>query len=224
MPKKKGQISLRDLEQEAKKLAAPATEKEKAIITAAAQLIGERGIDGATTAEIARRANVTEKTLFRYFPSKKDLVKRVLFPMLLRGGLTRQWGTIETLLKAKGSNFKSWCVEATTKELSIIAKNVGLTRTVDIELIQNEEFREALAPLWEQHIWRPMLETLTEMQTSGVLRKDIDVEVLARAIHCLHAGYFLARYVFAADRKWDDAREIDQMAEILARGSEARRA
>ena len=47
--------------------AAPTTEKQKAIIEAAVALIGQRGIDGATTAEIARHAGVTEKTLFRYF-------------------------------------------------------------------------------------------------------------------------------------------------------------
>jgi hypothetical protein len=32
-------------------------------------------------------------------------------------------------------------------------------------------------------------------------------------------GYFLARYVFAPDADWDDANEIDQMAEILTAGS-----
>src|SRR5262245_32391156 len=117
---KKARLSLRDLQQETKKFLAPTTEKEKSIIEAAAALIGERGIDGATTAEIARRAGVTEKTLFRYFPSKKDLVRRVLFPLLLRTGLSRQWETMETLLKAKGSSFKSWYVDATTKELSVI--------------------------------------------------------------------------------------------------------
>lgn len=64
-----------------------------------------------------------------------------------------------------------------------------------------------------------MVQTLTELQTSGMIRKEVDVEVLARAIHCLHVGYFLARYVFAPGRGWDDAMEIDKMAEILNGGS-----
>jgi TetR/AcrR family transcriptional regulator len=226
MPKKKPRLSMRELEQETKKFNAPATEKEKAIIEAAVALMGERGVDGATTAEIARRAGVTEKTLFRYFPSKKDLIRRVLFPLILQRGLTRQWEGMETLLKAKGHDLKSWFVTATTKELAAVAKNVGLTRTVNIELLQNDELRSALSQLWQQHIWEPMLGTLGDLQDNGVIRKDVDVEVLARAIHCLHVGYFLARYVFAPDQKWDDVEEIDQMAEILTAGSstEARRA
>jgi AcrR family transcriptional regulator len=219
MAKKKPRVSMRDLERESRKFHAPATDKEKAIIEAAVTLIGERGIDGATTAAIAKRANVTEKTLFRYFPSKADLVRRVLFPLILQRGLSRQWEQIETLLKTKGTSLKDWYIAATTKELHAISRNVGLTRTVNIELLQNAELREALAQLWQQHIWKPMLETLGELQRSGVIRKDVDIEVLARAMHCLHVGYFLARHVFAPDADWDDAREVEQMAEILTAGS-----
>jgi TetR/AcrR family transcriptional regulator len=219
MAKKNPRVSMRDLERESKKFHAPATDKEKSIIEAAVALIGERGIDGATTAAIAKRANVTEKTLFRYFPSKSDLVKRVLFPLILQRGLTRQWEQVEALLRTKGTSLKDWYIAATTKELSVVAKNVGLTRTVNIELLQNEELRHALSQLWQQHIWKPMLGTLGDLQQSGVIRKDVDIEVLARAIHCLHVGYFLARYVFAPDRDWDDASEINQMAEILTAGS-----
>src|SRR5262249_30210112 len=107
---KRTRISVRHLEQETKKFLAPSTEKEKAIIDAAIALIGERGVDGATTAEIARRANVTEKTLFRYFPSKQDLVRRVLYPLLLHVGLMRNWGAFEKLLRGTGAGFKQWYV------------------------------------------------------------------------------------------------------------------
>jgi len=216
---KKARVSLRDLERETKKFQAPATDKERSIIDAAVALIGERGVDGATTAAIAKRAGVTEKTLFRYFPSKSDLVRRVLFPMILQRGLTRQWEQVATLLKSKGGDLKDWYVAATTRELEGVAKNVGLTRTVTVELLQDEEFRDALSGLWQQHIWRPMVEGLEELRASGVIRKDVDLEVLARAIHCLHVGYFLTRHVFAPDKTWDDANEIEQMAEILTSGS-----
>jgi AcrR family transcriptional regulator len=216
---KKKSVTLRDLEHEAKKFRTPATDKEKSIIEAAVALMGERGIGGATTAEIARRAGVTEKTLFRYFPSKKDLINRVLFPVLLQSGLTRLWEQVEAVLKTKSPNLKSWYVDAITRELSGVAKNVGLTRTVSIELLQNEELRGALASLWQQRIWRPMVDGLEELKATGMIRKEVDVEVLARAIHCLHVGYFLTRHVFGSDQEWDDAWEIDQMAEILTGGS-----
>ena len=217
MPKKP-QLSIRDLEHETEKFSEPATEKERAIIEAAAELLGERGVDGATTAEIAKRANVTEKTLFRYFPSKKDLVKRVLFPPLLQGTLNREWEKFEALLKADDPTLKGWYTMLTARRYAAI-KDPALARTVLLELAQNDEFRDAVGPLWRQRIWRPMLEKLKAMQADGMIRKEVDIETLARAIHCLNLGYFLVRHLFAQDRKWDDAEEIEKMAEILAHGS-----
>src|SRR5262245_41207400 len=187
---KKLRLSLRDLEQETEKFFAPATEKEKAIMEAASALIGERGIDGATTAEIAKRAGVTEKTLFRYFPSKADLMRRILFPLLLRIGLIRNWQTFETLVRTKGTGFKAWYQMLATDRLATVSRNPGLGRTVMAELLQNDELRDAMEKVWRQHIWRPMLESLAEMQSRGAIRKEINIEVLARVIHSLQVGYF----------------------------------
>src|SRR5579863_7498925 len=39
---------------------------------AALELFGERGYEATTTAEIAARAGVTERTFFRHFPDKRE--------------------------------------------------------------------------------------------------------------------------------------------------------
>jgi TetR/AcrR family transcriptional regulator len=215
-------LSLRDLEQETKRFGAPATEKERSIIEAAVELIGERGIDGATTAEIARRAKVTERTLFRYFPSKRDLVRRVLFPLVLHGALAREWQKFETLLAAEAPDFKSWYAGFTAQRLAAIDKNPALVRALLMEVGQNAEFRGAIANLWRQHVWRPIIDGLTRLQARGAIRTDVDVEVLARSIHSLNVGYFFARYVFAPEGKWDDAAEIEKTAHILTQGAGAK--
>jgi len=44
------------------------------IAETARRLFGERGFDHVTVAEIARAADVAEKTVFNYFPTKEDLV------------------------------------------------------------------------------------------------------------------------------------------------------
>ena len=202
--------------------AAPVTEKEKDILEAAIALIGQRGIDGATTAEIARHAGVTEKTLFRYFPSKQHLVRRVLFPLLMRGGLIEQWSALETLLKTKSPDLKTWYAAAATARFEQVSKNPTRTRIVITELLQNAELREAMSKLWQQHIWQPMIEHLKAMQEASEIRRNVDVEVLARMIHFLQAGYFLARHVFAPHMKWKDIAEFEQMGEILMRGASGR--
>lgn len=216
---KKVRLSLRDLEKENERFLSPATEKEKAIIDAAVKLFGERGIDGATTAQIARVAGVTEKTLFRYFPSKGDLVKRVLFPSLLRDGLNRSWEALEALLKQKNPDFKIWYKSFTEARLAIASKNPPLTRTVLMEIVENEELRTAVSALWQVHIRQPLVGGLKSMQEAGTLRKEVNVETLARVIQCMNIGYFVTRHVFAPSADWDDAAEIEWMGDILASGS-----
>jgi AcrR family transcriptional regulator len=44
------------------------------IAETARRLFGERGFDRVTVAEIARAAEVSEQTVFNYFPTKEDLV------------------------------------------------------------------------------------------------------------------------------------------------------
>jgi AcrR family transcriptional regulator len=46
----------------------------EAIAETARRLFGERGFERVTVAEIARAADVAEKTVFNYFPTKEDLV------------------------------------------------------------------------------------------------------------------------------------------------------
>lgn len=53
------------------RLAAP--DRRAAIVDAALRVFSERSYRGATTAEIAREAGVTEPVLYRHFASKRDL-------------------------------------------------------------------------------------------------------------------------------------------------------
>ena len=221
MPKRP-RLSLRDLEQENKRFLAPVSEKEQSILAATVELLSERGIAGATTAEIARRAKVTERTLFRYFPSKSDLVRRVLFPLLLRAGLARGWETFEALLRQENPDFQAWYTAFSAQRFGALQKNPALARTVLTELLQNDELRRDVGRLWYQHVWRPMVDGLERLRTNGAIRADVDPELLARAIQSLNIGYFFTRYVLAPEREWDDAREIAKMAELLAHGCSAR--
>jgi AcrR family transcriptional regulator len=58
-------------------LRADAARNRERIISAAAAVFAERGLDAAT-AEIAARAGVGEATLFRRFPTKDDLIDAII--------------------------------------------------------------------------------------------------------------------------------------------------
>lgn len=220
MPKRKP-LTLKNFEEEARKLMQPATEKERAIVTAAMDLIAKKGVDGATTAEIARRAGVTEKTLFRYFRSKKDLVRRVLLPPVLSGALMRHWDELNELLRSPSADFKAWYTLFTTRRLAE-ARNPQLGATLLLELANNIELRDGVETVWRERVWDPMRDSLRTMQSEGKLRADIDIDSLARAIHCINLGYFFIRHALKPDPSWNDEYEIGQMADLLMHGAGAR--
>jgi AcrR family transcriptional regulator len=51
----------------------PAAQRKEQLLDTAATLFAERGYAGATTAELAKAAGVTEPIIYRHFSSKKDL-------------------------------------------------------------------------------------------------------------------------------------------------------
>jgi AcrR family transcriptional regulator len=220
--RKRKPLTLKDFEEEARKLMQPATEKERAIVAAAMDLIAKKGVDGATTVEIARRAGVTEKTLFRYFPSKKDLVRRVLLPPVLAGGLTRHWDELNELMRTPSADFKAWYTLFTTRRLTSAARNPQFGATFLLELANNIELRDGVETVWRERVWGPMRDSLRTMQGEGKVRADIDINSLARAIHCINLGYFLIRHALKPDPAWNDEYEIGQMADLLMHGAGAR--
>jgi AcrR family transcriptional regulator len=211
-------LSLAEIERETERFLEPATEKERDILAAAAALFGERGVEGSATAEIAKRAGVTERTLFRYFPSKSDLVRRVLSPVILRTILMREWQPFAALRDGAGASGED--DPAFVRErFPGLTTDPALARALFGELTRNPALRKNVAWLWYRHFWKPMLATVAQLKAQGALREDIDLESLVWAIDCLNIGYLFLRNVHAADRAWDDADELRKMADILLRGS-----
>jgi len=52
--------------------------REQAILTAALSLAGEGGMEAVQIAAVAKRANIAAGTVYRYFPSKTDLIADVI--------------------------------------------------------------------------------------------------------------------------------------------------
>src|SRR5512141_3342855 len=58
-------------------------ERERQIVDGAIRFFAERGFEG-NTRELATRLGVTQPLLYRYFPTKQDLVERVYREVFLR--------------------------------------------------------------------------------------------------------------------------------------------
>lgn len=212
------QINVRTLVGETERYARPQTAKEAAILEAATRLFGERGLDATRTADIAAAAGVTERTLFRYFPTKLDLYRRVMFPALAAAAVPRALMDAGELFGTAAETAEEWHRRILKLRLAAAKKGAPQFRLLLAGLMTDETLRRQVVKLWKQNVLAPLAGTVRRYQRRGQFRADLRPEQIARAVISLNLGYIIARALIAPDAPLDDEAEIEATVEILLRG------
>jgi len=195
-------------------------EKEQKILAAAIQVFAEKGFSGATTSEIARNAGVAEGTIFRYFKTKKDILRGILIQTinLLAGKLVIE--SIEKiLLNSSEKDLKTVLKEVLYDRLKLVDSIFPMARVVFAEALYHEDVRDAVY----QNIISRALEAFHnfygKMVERGVLRNDIDPQVLFRSILGNMAVLIAQRKLFGDKFKINSLdEEMDKMIDVLMYG------
>lgn len=211
-------IDIKTLIDEAARYDQALSEKEKSILSAAEVLFSERGASDTPTAAIAKKAGVTERTLFRYFPSKDDLLKRVMFPVLLKVMVPIQINKMKDLLKNSHLGIDGIFKNIFRDRLEIAAENKGKIRFILIEILKNSTLREKVIKLWEEELWTEAVSTIENLQKSGQIRSELKPVTVARTMLSIIMAYVLAKHVMGAKPKWNDEEEINEIFDILING------
>jgi AcrR family transcriptional regulator len=143
----------------------PAAERRTAIIEAALRVFSEGSYAGATTAEIAREAGVSEPILYRHFESKRDLYFSCLDEAWLR---IRH--KIEAKIAALGPSGGWHAIgPATMREMKVLLPSLWMQAIT--EAGEDAEIR--------RHVRRHMrevhdffAETLRQVQAEGAIPAD----------------------------------------------------
>lgn len=194
------------------------TQKEKSILAAAEGLFAEKGASDTPTAEIAKKAGVTERTLFRYFPSKNDLLQRVMFPILLKVVVPIQLNRLKDLLKNSDMGLAEMFKNIFHDRLNMAGENKGKIRFILGEILKNEALRNQVVKLWEKELWAKAVQAIESLQKKGQIRKNLKAATVARAILSIIMTYVLAKHVMGANPKWNDEDEIKEIFDILMTG------
>ena len=212
-------LSAKTLRGESARYERPRTEREAAILQAATQVFGAKGYRGARTADIASSAGVTERTLFRYFPSKEKLYRRVMFPALLAATMPRELNETGKLFATDSESFADWHRRVLTLRIGAARGAASQFRLMLGTLMTDAELRGRVIPIWKRNVWRHAVDTITRFQKRGKLRTDLPPEAIARAIISLNLGYIIARALLAPDGAWDDDAEIEATVKLLLQGA-----
>lgn len=125
-------------------------ERQKQILEAALLVFIDKGYNGATTAEIAKAANISEVTLFRHFDSKKDIFKLSVEPIVLN--------TLEASIKASENLSKKAQLEYILYErIKIVSENFEVIKLILMESQINKDlddvnFIETMSKLIKDNI------------------------------------------------------------------------
>lgn len=217
MSKKNIDIDMSNLDTD--KLTSGLNEKQQRIIEASERLFGERGFAQTATADIAKEAGVTERTLFKHFSSKAELFKQVLLPILLRFVAPAQFKEIRLLTEADYECYEDFLLAFFDNRARALRVHHSKVKILLQELVVNEKFRKQFSELVLHHILRPMNAMVLRMQQQGKIRSDIHPEVVVRSQVSSVLTYFLVRYVIESKTEGlEENEELKQMASVLAKG------
>lgn len=211
-------LSAKALRGESARYERPSTEKEAAILAAATQVFGEKGFRGARTADIAATAGVTERTLFRYFPSKESLYQRVMFPAVLAATMPRELTETGKLFAADSETFREWHKRVLKLRTGAARAAAPQFRLMLAALLTDEELRRKVIGMWQKNLWQHAVDTVSRYQKRKQVRADVSPEHIARAIISLNLGYIVARALLAPEKDWEDDVEIEATVEMLLSG------
>ncbi|TGL44515.1 TetR/AcrR family transcriptional regulator [Leptospira perdikensis] len=196
----------------------PQSDKERDIIQAAEDVFAEVGFTGATTAELAKRAGVTERTLFKYFPSKFDLYKRILAGLLLSTIIPGHMSDLKERLESLKPNFKDWYISILKARFEAVSKEPKKLKLLLGALLFSKEFSEIFGNLWKINLFDTSVDAIRYFQEIGEIRKDIDANQIVRASFSLGASFLITKFVLAPKLLMNPNEEIETLFEIFYNG------
>lgn len=144
--------------------------KKESIRRAAFELFSVYGVQKVTIAEIAKKANVSQVTIYNYFGSKDELLKDVVVDLM-----ERKWREYKELLAGDLPFQKK--IEAIIFDKRETAKNINQDFLKSIYL-NNPEIREYLEEFYEKKSIPMVLEIIEQGKKEGYINRDISMEAI----------------------------------------------
>jgi TetR/AcrR family transcriptional regulator, fatty acid metabolism regulator protein len=150
----------------------PRAQRVAQIMRCARTLFCERGFAATSTADTAAAAGVVEGTLYRYFPSKRDLLVKVIenfYEHILADyerqlqGVRGTWNRLRFLI---------W------KHLSVMHDEPEMCRLIVHELRPSPQYRRSRVFNLNRRYTERTLAVVKEGMDAGELRRDIPLHVL----------------------------------------------
>jgi AcrR family transcriptional regulator len=178
----------------------------QALLDAAEQVFAEHGFDGASIAEITRRAGVAQGTFYVHFPDKKaaflELVGHVNHQV--RETSAKAIAHVETRKEQERAGFAAFFRHVAADPA--VYRIIRQTEFVDEEAYQRHYGRIAV----------PYSARLKKAMASGEIADDIDPELLAYIL--MGIAEFMGMKLVLWEHRLPESEAFDQMMRFILRG------
>jgi AcrR family transcriptional regulator len=184
------------------------------ILSAARQVIAEKGYENVLMSEIAERAGIVEGTLYRYFESKQDLLTKVAddwFEEVLTtdsalDSIRGTWNRLRHMI---------W------RSLVAIRSQPSLSRFMLLEVRRDPDYRNTRSFELNRRFTTEISELCAGAIASGEFRNDVPIHLLRDLIFgCIeHSTWKFLR----GEGDFDVASVADGIATVVVRGMVAER-
>ena len=196
------------------------SEKEKKILDAAIAVISEKGFSAASTSEIARQAGVAEGTIFRYFKTKKDILRGILIHLgNVIAELLVVYGLKKILYQDGREDLRAGIKLVLKDRMAMIDAVFPMLRIVITEAMYHEDIRQILYDKIISRAVEVFEEYHREMVEKGLMKREIDAVVAGRSILANLVLFFVYRNLFGPMIQLDDYdQELDQVIDAIMHG------
>ncbi|MCD1293648.1 TetR family transcriptional regulator [Methanocella sp. CWC-04] len=178
--------------------------KREVIMKTALKLFTERGFHGTPTSMISEQAGVATGTLFRYFPTKEELINNIYFDVKEKWGKSISEGinredTIKEKIQRAWANSIRWGISCPDEFLFIeqFSSSPYITKITQEEAMKNYLF---------------LFEIFQEGTKNGIL-KDLDMRMTVNML--AHAGKSVIRLILDSSGSADADKLVDESFELI---------
>lgn len=195
-------------------------EKEKRILQSAIGVFSEKGYSASTTSEIAKNAGVAEGTIFRYYKTKKDILRSILIQLINLVSSKVVFTGIEKIFDtSEGKDFRSILKELIYDRMKLAESFTPMFRIIITEALYHEEVRDALY----ENIVKKAIEVsgafFSKMAERGLIRSDVTQLAVLRSALGSIAVLIAQKMLFGSKLAITDLEsEMDMAIDILLYG------
>ena len=194
------------------------------ILNSAIELFHKKGYSGVATNEIAKNAGISEGTLFKYYPTKKDLLKKTMMKAAAIFTDVSVVKSLEIVIENnKDESYEVFLKEVILDRIKLIDDNYELMKTIFMEVQYHEDLGELIKQKFKHNINKIGIKIVEIGRKNGVIPDSVtDQEALLFLVGILLPLIF--RYKFISKGIEKDAKafnkDIDKAIKFFIYGIE----